>query len=106
MRIDEFDMIEFFESDPKNFIQEDIVLNSTYSINNDMFSMSILIDILEQQIYIDIRYRDSIVFSAKFDNVLSIRKSDDFLIVDLESERRLIIKKYPCFGVIVEEIGK
>lgn len=67
--------------------------------------MSMLVDILEQQLYIDIRYRDSIVFSAKFNNILNIRKSDDFLIVDLENEERLIIKKYPCFGVIVEEIG-
>lgn len=41
---------------------------------------------------------------GEFDNVLEIRKSGDVLLVEMESKKRLVLKKYACLGVIIENV--
>ena len=36
--------------------------------------------------------------------VLEIRKSEDVLLVEVEGKKRLVLKKYSCLGVVIENV--
>ena len=57
-----------------------------------------------KMIDISVRYSDNTIFAGEFDNVLEIRKSEDVLLVEMENKKRLVLKKYSCFGIIIEKL--
>ena len=66
--------------------------------------MALTVDTYGKKVDIYIRYNDNTVFAGEFDNVLEIRKSGDVLLVEMEGEKRLVLKKYSCLGVIMESL--
>ncbi len=52
------------------------------------------------QRYVDSRNIPPLVI----EDVLEIRKSEDVLLVEMENKKRLVLKKYPCLGVIIEDM--
>ena len=104
IKFDDLDMFDFFISDPV-YIGEKEAAHFIYSIEDDyMFSMSLMVDTYGQKIDVSVSYDNNIVFAGQFDNILEIRKSEDVLLVEMESEKRLIIKKSPNLGVVLESI--
>ena len=104
IKFDDLDMLEFFENEPIS-IGEESEGNMIYSIkDNRQFSMALTVDTYGKKVDIYIRYNDNAVFAGEFDNVLEIRKSGDVLLVEMEGEKRLVLKKYSCLGVIMESL--
>ncbi len=104
IKFDDLDMLEFFENEPIS-IGEESEGNIMYSIkDNRQFSMALTVDTYGKKVDIYIRYNDNTVFAGEFDNVLEIRKSGDVLLVEMEGEKRLVLKKISCLGVIMESL--
>lgn len=104
IKFDELDMLVFFENEPIS-IGEDDEARFIYSIKDShQFSMTLTVDTYEKKVDISIRYSDNIIFAGEFDNVIEIRKSEDILFVEMESGKRLVLKKYSCLGVIMENV--
>ena len=102
IKFDDLDMLDFFEKEPVS-IGEEGEAKFIYSIRDEkLFSMTMTIDTYMQKIDISINYNSSIIFAGQFEKILEIRKSEDILLVKMEEKKRLVIKKSPCLGVIVE----
>ena len=96
IKFDDSDMLDFFEKEPISIGEEDAAI-FMYSIEDSRrFSITLTVDTYAEQIYIIIGYNNITIFSGQFDNVLEIKKSDDVLLVDMEGQKRLVIKKYAC----------
>ena len=102
IKYDYFEMLEFFENEPIS-IGEDGAGEMIYSMQDDhQFKMVLMVDIYENKIDISINYNDDTIFSGEFGGVLEIRKDEDVILIDLEGEKRLVLKKYNCLGVFME----
>jgi hypothetical protein len=102
IKFDEIELSEFFESDPIS-IGEYEEGNWLYSMQEKNFKMILLVQTYEQNIEVSISYNENIVFSGKYSNVKSLKKSDDNIFyVILENENRVILKKGTQLGVINE----
>lgn len=102
IKFDDSDMLCFFENEPI-FIGEEGEAKFIYIIKDSCnFSMTFTVDTYAKTIDISVGYIDNIIFSGEFDNVHEIRKSEDILFVEMENKKRLVLKKYPCLGVIIE----
>ena len=100
---DDLEMLEFFENNPIN-VGEDGGGLLIYSLEDSTsFAMTLIMDVYAKLISINILYKRNIVFSGEFDGIVEIKKSDTVLIIDLEDRRRLVLKKYPCLGLIIEK---
>ena len=66
--------------------------------------MTLTVDTYAKQIDISLRYNDNILFAGEFDNVIEIKKSEDVLLVEMEGKKRLVIKKFSCMGVVIENV--
>jgi len=76
-----------------------------YSMRDEnQFSMTLVVDTYAKKIDISVRHSDNTIFDGEFDNVLEIRKSEDVLLVEMECKKRLVLKKYSCLGVIMENV--
>lgn len=104
IKFDDLDMMDFFENEPI-FIGEEGGANFIYSIKDScQFSMTLTVDTYKKTIDISIRYNDNTIFAGEFDNVLEIRKSGNVLFVEMESKKRLVLKKYACLGITLENV--
>lgn len=104
IKFDDLDMLDFFENDPISIGEEDEA-KFIYSIKDrHQFSMILTVDTYAKKIDISIRYGDNTIFAGEFDNVLEIRKSEDVLLVETENKKRLVLKKYSCLGVVIENV--
>ena len=104
IKFDDVDMLEFFENEPIS-IGEEGEAKFIYSIKGShQFSMTMMVDTYAKKIDISVRYSDSTIFAGEFDNVLAIRKSEDVLLVEMENKKRLVLKKYSCLGVVIENV--
>ncbi len=104
IKFDDLDMLDFFENDPIS-IGEEGEAKFIYSIKDScQFSMTLTVDTYAKTINISVRYSDNTIFAGEFDNVLEIRKSEDVLIVEMENKKRLVLKKYPCLGIVLENV--
>lgn len=104
IKFDELDILDFFENEPIS-IGEDGEARFIYSIKDDhQFSMTLTIDTYEKKVDILVKYSDNIIFAGEFDNVLEIRKSEDILLVEMENNKRLVLKKYSCLGIVLENV--
>lgn len=102
IKFDEIELSEFFEGDPIS-IGEYEEGNWLYSMQEKNFKMILLVETYEQNIEVSISYNENIVFSGKYSNVKSLKKSDDNIIyVILENEHRIILKKGTQLGIVNE----
>ena len=102
IRFDDLDLLDFFENEPISVgaIEEDRLIYST--IDRTELSMTMAVDAYSRIIDISINYKNQIVFSSQFQNILEIKKRNDTLLVETEENKRIVIKKSPCLGVIIE----
>lgn len=104
IRFDDLDMLDFFENEPI-LIGEEGEARYIYSIKDDYsFSMLLTVDTYEKKIDIFVRYNNNTIFAGEFDNIQEIKKSEDDLVVEMSSPKRLVIKKYPCLGVVLKNM--
>lgn len=104
IKFNDLDMLDFFENEPVS-IGEEGEAKFIYSIKgSQQFSMTLTVDAYAKKIDISVRYGNNIIFSGEFDNVHEIRKSEDILLVEMENPKRLVLKKYSCLGVIIENV--
>ena len=102
IKFDELELLEFFEGEP-TIIGEYEEGNWMYSYSQNDFEIVLLISTYEMYVEVSITYNENIVYSQKHNNVLEIRKSDfDNLILLLNEENSIIIKRKPQIGIIVE----
>ena len=102
IKFDDLDMLDFFENEPIS-IGEEGEAKFIYSVkDSQQFSMTLTVDTYAKRIDISIRYSDNTIFAGGFDNVLEISKSGDVLLVKMENKKRLVLKKYSCLGVAIE----
>jgi hypothetical protein len=102
IKFDDLDMLDFFENQPIS-IGEEGEAKFIYSIKDSReFSMTLVLDAYAKQIDISVTYGNNTIFAGQFDNVLEIKKSEDVLLVEMEGKKRLVIKKYACLGVVIE----
>lgn len=106
IKFDDLDMLDFFENEPIS-IGDEGEATFIYSIKDSrQFSMTLTVDTYKKDIDISVSYNDNTIFAGHFDNVLEIKKSEDVLLVKIEDNKRLVLKKYPCFGVFIENVKK
>lgn len=104
IKLDDLDMLDFFENEPIS-VGEEGEAKFIYSMKDScQFSMTLTVDTYAKEIDISVRYGNNTIFSGEFDNVHKIRKSEDVLLVEMENSKRLVLKKYPCLGVIIENV--
>lgn len=104
IKFDDLEMLDFFENGPIS-IGEEGEAKFIYSIKDShQFSMTLTVDTYAKIIEISVRYSDNTIFTGEFDNVLEIRKSEDVLLVEMENKKRLVLKKYSCLGVAIENV--
>lgn len=104
VKFDDFDMLDFFENEPV-FVGEEEGGEYLYSIKDSKsFTLILTTDIYAKKIYISITHDNNTIFAGQFQNVFEIRKSEDVLFVEMEGKKRLVIKKEPCLGVLIEDI--
>lgn len=104
IKFDDLDILDFFENEPVS-IGEEGEAKFIYSIkDSQQFSMALTVDTYAKKIDILVRYGNNVIFSGEFDNVHEIRKSEDVLFVEIETQKRLVLKKNSCLGVIIENV--
>ena len=104
IKFDDLDMLDFFENKPISIGEEDDA-KLIYSIKDRyQFTMTLMVDTYAEKIDISVRYNDNTIFAGEFDKVLEIRKSEDILLVEMEHKKRLVLKKYSCLGVVIENV--
>ena len=104
IKFDNLDMLEFFENEPIAIGEDDEGIY-IYSIRNKcQFEMILTVDTYAKKIDVSVRHSYNTMFSGEFDNVIEIRKSEDVLLVEMEGKKRLVLKKYSCLGVAIENM--
>ena len=102
IKYDESELFEFFECEPVPVGDDDAGdLISTYSDNE--FKLILFLSTYEMYVNISITYKDNIVYSQKYSNVLEINQIERQNIkIVLKDGNTLILKKNPQIGVIAE----
>ena len=97
-------MLDFFENEPIT-IGEDGEAKFIYFMKDScQLSITLTVDTYAKTIDISVRYSDNTIFVGEFDNVFEIRKNEAVLIVEMKNKKRLVLKKYPCLGIILENV--
>lgn len=102
IKYDELELFEFFESEPVVIGEEDAG-DWIYTYQKDDFKVILLVSTYEMYIKISICYCENIVYTEKFNQVIEINKLDSNALKIMKDEKRILIKKEPQIGVIVEE---
>ena len=102
IKYDESELFEFFECEPVPVVDDDAGdLIFTYSDNE--FKLILFLSTYEMYVNISITYKDNIVYSQKYSNVLEINQIERQNIkIVLKDGNTLILKKNPQIGVIAE----
>ena len=102
IKYDESELFEFFECEPVSVGDDDAGdLICTYSDNE--FKLILFLSTYEMYVNISITYKDNIVYSQKYSNVLEINQIERQNIkIVLKNGNTLILKKNPQIGVIAE----
>lgn len=104
IKFDEYDLTDFFEKEPINIGDEEEA-RFIYSIkDSQMIVMTLTVDTYMQTIDICISNNNNTIFGGQFEKVNEIEKSGDVLLVNLDVQKRLVLKKSPCVGAIIENV--
>src|SRR5699024_4914877 len=99
IKYNEYDLLELFESKPISITGsiEDGQLIYSYE-NNQNFKVILTLDLYKQTSAIVVTYNDSVVLSGVFNNVTTIKKSGEALIIDVHEKETIKIKFHPQIG--------
>ena len=100
IKYDEYDLLELFLKEPVS-ITDDLdagELIYTYK-DSQSFKVILAMDVYRKICSLSVTYNDSIVFTGEFNNVTSINKIDDFMLINVNNEERLKVKFTNQVGV-------
>lgn len=99
IKYNEYDLLELFESKPISITGsiEDGQLIYSYE-DNQNFKVILTLDLYKQTSAVGVTYNDSVVFSGEYNNVTSIKKSGEALIINVHEKETIKIKFHPQIG--------
>ncbi|SCY49527.1 hypothetical protein SAMN05660668_02833 [Pseudobutyrivibrio sp. AR14] len=103
IRYDDMDMIEFFENEPITIGEEGEGMLIYTLKDGTSLGLTLTVDAYAKTIDIGIAYNKDIIFSGEFENIIEIKKSENDLVLCKEGGSRILLKKYPCLGAIIEK---
>ncbi len=103
LKYNDEELFEFFEGDPV-VIGEWEAGELLYSYEQDGFKIVLLLSTYEMYIQISICYHETVIYSQKHDQVFEIRMADRNTLKLLKKQERIIIKKEPQLGVMIEQM--
>lgn len=100
IKYDEYDLLELFQSEPVSITGniDDGELIYTYK-DDQNFKVILTLDVYQQTISLSITFNDSIVFTGDLNNVTSIKKDDQVMVINVGEEEKLKVKFYRQVGV-------
>ncbi|MDA7028017.1 hypothetical protein PJ311_15700 [Bacillus sp. CLL-7-23] len=100
IKYDEYELLELFESEPDSIADDPDagILIYSYKDNQD-FELILTLDVYQLTCSLGITYKDFIVFSADFQNVTSIKKVENFLVISIGEEEKIKVKFTKQVGV-------
>lgn len=102
IKYDESELFEFFECEPATVGDEDGG-DLIYTYSDNKFKLILFLSTYEMYVNISITYKDNIVYSQKYSDVLEINQIEQQIIkIVLKDGNPLILKKSPQIGVIAE----
>ena len=101
IRVNEFDLLSFFESNPL-FIGEEAAGECRYIYVRDNFKISIFISIYEMCVSVYIGYNNNVLYREKIDNIVEISKVDEATLKIVGLLENIILKKFPQISAIIE----
>ena len=102
IRYDESELFEFFECEPVP-VGDDNGGDLIFTYSDNEFKLILFLSTYEMYVNISITYKDNIVYSQKYSNVLEINQIERLNIkIVLKDGNTLILKKNPQIGVIAE----
>ena len=102
IKYDESELFEFFECEPVSSGDDDAE-EWIFMYSDNEFKLILLLSTYEMYVKISITYKNNIVYSQKYSNVLEINQVDQQNIkIILNDGNAIILKKTPQIGVIVE----
>src|SRR5699024_3289252 len=101
IKYNEYDLLELFESKPISITGsiEDGQLIYSYE-DNQNFKVNLKLELYKKISSVVVTYNDSVVFSGdgEFNNVTSIKKSGEALIINVHEKETINIKFHPQIG--------
>lgn len=102
IKYDASELFEFFECEPVP-VRDDDVGDLIFTYSDNEFKLILFLSTYEMYVNISITYKDNIVYSQKYSNVLEINQIERLNIkIVLKDGNTLILKKKPQIGVIAE----
>ena len=101
IRVNEFDLLSFFESNP-SFIGEEAAGECRYIYVRDNFKISIFISIYEMCVSVYIGYNNNVLYREKIDNIVEIIKIDEATLRIVGLLENIVLNKFPQISAIIE----
>lgn len=102
IRYDESELFEFFECEPVP-VGDDNGGDLIFTYSDSEFKLILFLSTYEMYVNISITYKDNIVYSQKYNDVLEINLIEQQIVkIVLKDGKSLILKKNPQVGVISE----
>lgn len=100
IKYDEYDLLELFQSEPVSITGNIDDGELIYSYKDDQnFKVILTLDVYKQTSSLSITFNDSIVFTGDFNNVVSIKKNDKTMVMNVGEEEKIKVKFYKQLGV-------
>src|SRR5699024_512447 len=99
IKYNEYDLLELFESKPISITGsiEDGQLIYSYE-NNQNFKVILTLDLYKQTSAVEVTYNDFVMYSSEINNVTSIKKIGEALIINVHEKETIKIKFHPQIG--------
>ena len=101
IRVNEFDLLSFFESNP-SVIGEEAAGECRYIYIRDNFKISIFISIYEMCVSVYIGYNNNVLYREKIDNIVEIIKIDEATLRIVGLLENIVLNKFPQISAIIE----
>ncbi|MGG1549286.1 hypothetical protein ABE347_17625 [Bacillus paralicheniformis] len=100
IKYNEYDLLELFESEPASIADDPEAGEFIYTYkDNQNFKLILTLDVYQLTCSLDITYKDFGVFTGVFQNVTSIKKVENFMVVSIGEEERIKVKFTKQVGV-------
>ncbi|OJT58602.1 hypothetical protein [Bacillus licheniformis] len=100
IKYNEYDLLELFESEPVNIADDPEAGELIYTFkDNQNFKLILTLDVYQLTCSLDITYKDFLVFTGVFQNITSIKKVEDFMVISIGEEKRIKVKFTKQIGV-------
>ncbi|WP_195382481.1 hypothetical protein [Bacillus licheniformis] len=100
IKYNEYDLLELFESEPVSIADDPEASELIYTFkDNQNFKLILTLDVYQLTCSLDITYKDFLVFTGVFQNITSIKKVEDFMVISIGEEKRIKVKFTKQIGV-------